>query len=76
MTLRKLTYKRILLIILILPLSIWLLFVGFRNDKDPYWAELDGLLSKDYQTLTNSKDSTQALTTLFTALKCLPMTRF
>ena len=65
MTLRKLTYKRILLVILILPLSIWLLFVGFKNDRDPYWAELDGFISKDYQTLTNSKDSIQALYNAF-----------
>ena len=65
MTLRNLTYKRILLVILILPLSIWLLFVGFKNDRDPYWAELDGLISKDYQTLTNSKDSIQALYNAF-----------
>lgn len=60
MTTHASTYKWLLYLILI-PLSIWLIFRGFKNDKDPYWSELDILLTKNYITLDNSKDSITAL---------------
>lgn len=56
----KLSKKRLASIILI-PLSIGLLYWGFRNERDAYWFELDNLLKKDYYTLDNSKDSIQIL---------------
>jgi hypothetical protein len=61
---RTSTYKWLFYLILI-PLSIGLLFLGFKNKKDPYWAELDTLLDKSYITLDNSKDSILALYTDF-----------
>jgi hypothetical protein len=64
MALRKSTYKWLIYLFLI-PLSIGLLFWGFRNEKDPYWAELDALLDKNYTTLDNSGDSILALYTDF-----------
>ncbi len=51
--------------IVIIPLSIGFLYWGFKNEKDPYWAELDVLLKKDYQTLDNSKDSIQSMYNAF-----------
>ena len=64
MTMSKQHYKWLLLTLLI-PLSIALLFIGFKNKKDPYWSELDTLLKKDYKTLDNSSDSIQALFNAF-----------
>lgn len=61
----KLNYKSTIFYIIIIPLSIGLLYWGFKNDKDPYWEQLDILLKKDYQTLDNSKDSIQALYNAF-----------
>ncbi len=60
MTTHASPYKWFIFFILI-PLSIWLIFMGFKNDKDPYWSELDALLGKNYTTLDNSKDSITAL---------------
>lgn len=60
MATHNLSYKWLFYLIMI-PLSIWLLFTGFKNEKDPYWTELDGLLTKKYTTLDNSTDSITAL---------------
>ena len=51
--------------VIIIPLSIGFLYWGFKNEKDPYWDELDVLLKKDYQTLDNSKDSIQSMYNAF-----------
>ena len=40
-------------------------FNGFKNEKDPYWTELDKLLTKKYVTLDNSTDSIIALYSQF-----------
>jgi hypothetical protein len=58
-----------LIYFILIPLSIWLIFMGFKNEKDPYWAELDSLLSKNYVTLDNSQDSILALYTDFDGKK-------
>lgn len=42
-------------------LSIVLLFVIFKNQKDPYWNQLDVLLVKDYKTVANSRDSIEKI---------------
>ncbi len=46
---------------LFIPLSIVLLFWGFKNEKDPLWSELDIRLSKNFITLNNANDSLQSL---------------
>jgi hypothetical protein len=46
---------------LLIPLSILLLFWGFRNEKDPLWKDLDTRLTKTYSTLNNSVDKMQSL---------------
>lgn len=46
---------------LFIPLSIVLLFWGFKNEKDPLWSELDIRLSKKFITLENANDSLQLL---------------
>jgi hypothetical protein len=52
-----LSKNKIILFLIVIPLSIWLLFVGFRNEKDPYWTELDTLLTKKFYTLKDAGDS-------------------
>jgi hypothetical protein len=63
------TSYKLLLYLVLIPLSIGLLFMGFKNEKDPYWAELDELLNKKYTTLDNSPDSIVALFTNFQGQK-------
>jgi hypothetical protein len=46
---------------LLIPLSIALLFWGFKNEKDPLWSELDSRLTKDFITLNDATDSLQSL---------------
>jgi hypothetical protein len=54
-------FKSNWVLFLLIPLSIVLLYKGFRNDKDPLWYELDARISKHFVTLDNSLDSIQAL---------------
>jgi hypothetical protein len=54
---------------LLIPLSIVMLFWGFRNEKDPFWAELDTRLSKNFVTLNKSVDSIQYLYNQFHGTK-------
>jgi hypothetical protein len=49
------------LVYLLIPLSIALLFWGFKNEKDPLWSELDSRLTKDFITLNDASDSLQSL---------------
>ena len=51
------------------PLSIWLLYVGFRNEKDPVWAESAGLLRENPLTLDKAGDSLRRLYNGFHAQK-------
>jgi energy-coupling factor transporter ATP-binding protein EcfA2 len=53
-------YKTLLLIVLI-PLSIWLLFRGFRNEKDPLWASTSDLLRRNPLLLDKAGDSLRLL---------------
>jgi hypothetical protein len=46
---------------MLIPLSIALLFWGFRNEKDPLWTDLDSRLTKPFFTLNNSVDKLQSL---------------
>jgi hypothetical protein len=50
---------------LLIPLSIVLLFWGFKNEKDPFWNELDTRLAKNFMTLNIASDSVQHLYNTF-----------
>jgi hypothetical protein len=54
-------FKSNWLIFLLIPLSIVLLYVGFRNEKDPLWTALDARISQNFITIDNSLDSIQTL---------------
>ncbi|MBL7816913.1 MAG: hypothetical protein JNL70_17960 [Saprospiraceae bacterium] len=54
-----------LAVIILLPLSIAVLWWGFRNQDDPVWQEAADLLRQDVRTLDNSADSLQLLYTAF-----------
>lgn len=54
-------FKKYIPLIILIPLSIILFSYGLKNEKDPYWIELDDLLTKDYVTLANSPDSIREL---------------
>ncbi len=62
-------YKKPLLLIFLGPLSIWLLFVGFRNEKDPLWAETTQLLRQNPLMLDKATDSLRLLYNAFHAQK-------
>ncbi len=53
-------YKKQILYALI-PLSIWLLSIGFRNEKDPIWANTTTLLRENPLTLEKATDSLRLL---------------
>ena len=59
-------------LLLLIPLSIWLLFVGFKNEKDPYWLELDKLTQKKFLSLDKAVDSIRVLHDRFHGTKSLP----
>ena len=61
-------YKTRLLLALI-PLSIWLLFRGFRNEKDPIWAQTTDLLRSTPLLLDKATDSLRLLYNGFHAKK-------
>jgi energy-coupling factor transporter ATP-binding protein EcfA2 len=61
-------YKIPLLVVLV-PLSMWLLFVGFRNEKDPLWAETTDLLRQNPLSLDKATDSLRLLYNGFHAQK-------
>ena len=63
------TTQKYLLLAVLGPLSIWLLYVGFRNEKDPVWAESADLLRKNPLTLEKAGDSLQLLYNAFHAQK-------
>ena len=60
------------LFLLLIPLSIGVLFAGFKNEKDPYWLELDILLKKDFLSLDKSVDSIRILHDRFHGTKSFP----
>jgi energy-coupling factor transporter ATP-binding protein EcfA2 len=62
-------YKTPLLVAILVPLSIWLLFKGFRNQKDPLWAETTRLLQQSPLTLDKATDSLRGLYNGFHAKK-------
>ncbi len=64
--------NKIILYIIVIPLSIWLLFVGFRNERDPYWSELDTLLTKKFYTLKDAGDSLTILYNDFHKVQNVP----
>jgi energy-coupling factor transporter ATP-binding protein EcfA2 len=61
-------YKTLLLLVLI-PLSIWLLYKGFRNEQDPLWAATTNLLCSNPLTLDKATDSVRLLYNSFHAQK-------
>ena len=62
------TQKYILLAVLV-PLSIGLLYIGFRNEKDPLWAGTTDLLRTNPLTLDKASDSLRGLYNGFHAQK-------
>lgn len=63
------TRQKFLLLALLGPLSIWLLFIGLRNEKDSAWAETADLLRKNPLTLDKAGDSLRLLYNGFHARK-------
>jgi energy-coupling factor transporter ATP-binding protein EcfA2 len=61
-------YKIPILVVLV-PLSLWLLFIGFRNEKDPLWAETTDLLRATPLSLDKAPDSLRLLYNAFHAQK-------
>jgi energy-coupling factor transporter ATP-binding protein EcfA2 len=53
-------YKTLILLVLI-PLSIWLLYKGFRNEQDPLWASTSDLLRSNPLALDKATDSLRLL---------------
>jgi energy-coupling factor transporter ATP-binding protein EcfA2 len=51
------------------PLCIWLLYIGFRNQKDPLWAGTTDLLRSNPLTLDKATDSLRILYNSFHAQK-------
>ncbi len=60
-------WQRLLFFIVIAPLSMWLIWWGFRNEKDPIWHETADLLRQDIVTLDQSSDSLRVLYNRFHA---------
>lgn len=54
---------KILLFVLLGILFLWGIRAGLTNEQDPYWTELDTLLTKDYFTLEMAADSLNLLLT-------------
>ena len=52
---------RLILLLITVPLSIWLVWRGFRNEKDPIWQETADLLRQDIVTVGQSSDSLRIL---------------
>ena len=63
------TTQKYLLLAVLVPLSIWLLYIGFRNEKDPVWAESADLLRENPLTLDKAGDSLRLLYNGFHAQK-------
>jgi energy-coupling factor transporter ATP-binding protein EcfA2 len=63
------TNQKYLLLAILGPLSIWLLFIGFRNEKDPIWAKTADLLQQNPLTLDKAADSLRGLYNGFHAQK-------
>jgi hypothetical protein len=57
----QLSQQKWLWVLILAPLSIWLLWKGFRNEKDTAWSDTQSLLEKNYFTLENAQDSVGAL---------------
>ncbi|MDZ7876775.1 MAG: hypothetical protein U5L45_03850 [Saprospiraceae bacterium] len=57
------------MLIVLIPLSIWLLLKGFRNEKDPLWAETTDLLQREPLSLDKAADSLRLLYNSFHAKK-------
>ncbi len=58
------TYQNLRLIAIlcvVAPLSIWVLWKGFSNEKDPIWQETASLLRQNIVTLDKSPDSLRTL---------------
>jgi hypothetical protein len=53
--------QRLIIILIIVPLSIWAVWKGFSNEKDPLWQETADLLHNNIVTLDKSPDSLNAL---------------
>ena len=51
----------LLILIIVVPLSIWLIINGLRNQKDADWAATDALLQQNFTTLDEAADSLGAL---------------
>ncbi len=61
-----------LLILFIAPLSMWLIWRAFRNERDPLWGETADLLRKNIATIDKSPDSLRDLYNHFHAEKRIP----
>ena len=64
--------QRLILLIIAIPLSIGLMWWGFRNEKDPIWQETADLLRQDIVTVGQSSDSLRILYHRFHADDSLP----
>ncbi len=64
--------QRLIPFIVIIPLSIWLIWRGFRNEKDPLWQDTADMLRKDIVTLGQSPDSLRLLYNRFHADDSVP----
>ncbi len=63
------TTQKYLLLAVLVPLSIGLLYIGFRNEKDPLWAGTTDLLRTNPLTLDRAADSLRILYNGFHAQK-------
>ena len=64
----EMTYKNIqktILLLVLIPLSMWLLWKAFRNERDPLWRETADLLHQNIVTLDKSPDSLRVLYSRF-----------
>jgi energy-coupling factor transporter ATP-binding protein EcfA2 len=61
--------NRKLLLVALMPLCIWLLYIGFRNEKDPLWGQTSDLLRSNTLTLEQATDSLRLLYNGFHAQK-------
>ncbi len=64
--------QRLIPFIVIIPLSIWLIWRGFRNEKKPLWQDTADMLRKDIVTLGQSPDSLRLLYNRFHADDSVP----
>lgn len=53
--------QRTIILLITIPLSIWLIWRGFRNEKDPTWHETADLLRQNFLTLDKASDSLRFL---------------